>query len=131
MLRGQRSRVLDVGFGATSDRVVSAGDDGTARIWDAGRGLAWVVPSTAFNIDFSRDGRLIASGSVDGAVRVWDTAAGRLQASLAGPGGYTTGEFSPAKDEILIGSDGRHGVAHLADRGRRGRSSRRSRRAAG
>jgi WD40 repeat protein/DNA-binding SARP family transcriptional activator len=110
-LRGQGASVLDVGFGATSDRVVSAGDDGTARIWDAGDGLAWVVPSTAFNIDFSRDGRLIASGSLDGSVRVWDTGAGKLQASAGGPGGYTTGEFSPAKDEILIGSDGRHGVA--------------------
>ena len=37
VLRGQRSRVYDVGFGRTSDRVVSAGDDGTVRIWDAGR----------------------------------------------------------------------------------------------
>ena len=110
-LRGQGASVLDVGFGATGDRVVSAGDDGTARIWDAGRGLAWVVPSTALNIDFSRDGRLVAGASFDGAVRVWDTAAGRLRASLDGPGGYTTGEFSPAADDVLIGSDGRHGAA--------------------
>ena len=36
VLRGQRSRVFDVGFGPSSDRVVSAGDDGTVRIWDAG-----------------------------------------------------------------------------------------------
>ena len=36
--------VYDVGFGATSDRVVSAGDDGTVRIWDAGRTQSWTVP---------------------------------------------------------------------------------------
>ena len=78
-LRGQRSRVLDVGFGATSDRVVSAGFDGTVRLWDAGRTRSWTVPGVPNNIEFNHDGTLIATSSEDGTVRVWDPATGRLE----------------------------------------------------
>jgi WD40 repeat protein/DNA-binding SARP family transcriptional activator len=106
VLRGQRARVLDVGFGAASDRVVSAGDDGTARIWDAGRTQSWAVPSVTYNLDFNRDGRLIASSSEDGTVRVRDAGTGKPEASMGGPDGYTAAKFSPARDELVIPSDG-------------------------
>ena len=45
VLRGQRSRVLDLGFGRTEDRVVSAAEDGTVGIWDAGRAQSWANSS--------------------------------------------------------------------------------------
>jgi WD40 repeat protein len=110
VLRGQRARVYDVGFGAP-DRVVSAGDDGTARIWDAGRTRSWTVPSVTRNVDFSGDGRLVVTGSDDGEARVREAATGAPYASLSGPRGYMTARFSPTADDVLIGSDGRHGAA--------------------
>jgi WD40 repeat protein len=107
VLRGQRSRVLDVGFGPTSDRVVSAGEDGTVRLWAAGRTQSWAIPSLTYDIDFNSDGRRIASGSDDGTVRVWDPFTGKLQTSLAGPGGITLSTFSPAEDTIAITNSSR------------------------
>ena len=106
MLRGQRSRVYDVGFGAAGDRVVSAGDDGTARIWDAGRHAGVAGAARDHNTDFSPDGRLISSGSDDGKVRVWAADAGEPSASLPGPPGYATGRYSPTTDEVVFASDG-------------------------
>jgi len=102
VLRGQRSRVYDVGFGAASDRLVSAGDDGTVRIFDAGRTRAWTAPSYTYDLDFNRDGRLIAGGSKDGSVRVWDTDTSRLAAQLPGPPGYVAPKFSPADDTLVV-----------------------------
>ena len=44
VLRGQRSRVLDVGFGRTSDQRRQRGEDGTVRMWDAaGRTQSWAI----------------------------------------------------------------------------------------
>ena len=105
LLRGQRSRLFDVGFGPASDRVVSASDDGTVRVWDAGRTQSWTVPAVTYNIDFNRDGRLIASSSKDGTVRVRDTRTGKPRTQLGGPSGYTAAKFSPASDTLVIPSD--------------------------
>jgi WD40 repeat protein len=94
--------VYDVGFGASNDRVVSAGDDGTVRTFDAGRTRAWTVPSYTFDLDFNRDGTLIAGGGEDGTVRVWDTDNGRKVAALPGPAGYVAPKFSPATDTLAV-----------------------------
>jgi WD40 repeat protein len=101
-LRGQRSHTFDLDFGSTNDRVLSAGDDGNVRTWDAGPTRVWTIPSLTHNLDFNRDGRLIASSSDDGTVRVYDTATGRLRTSLPGPGGYTSGTFSPTSDTLVV-----------------------------
>jgi WD40 repeat protein len=103
-LRGQRARIYDIGFGATSDRVVSAADDGSVRLWELGPIQSWVVPSLTFDIDFDREGQTVATSSVDGTVRVWDAATGRLRTSLPGPPGYTAVEFSPADNTLLLPS---------------------------
>ena len=83
---------------------MSASDDGTVRIWDAGRTQSWTVPAVTYNIDFNRDGRLIASSSKDGTVRVRDTATGMPRTQLGGPNGYTAAKFSPASDTLVIPS---------------------------
>jgi WD40 repeat protein len=74
-------------FLPNNDRLVSAGDDATIRVWDmatatelrvlhhdaAGKtGIRWVRA-----MDVSPDGQYIASSSLDDTVRLWDVATGR------------------------------------------------------
>jgi WD40 repeat protein len=102
VLRGQHARILDLGFGPSGDRLVTAGDDGTVRLWNAGRSQAWTVPSLTYDAQFNRDGRSIVTGSADGTARVWDSRTGDLQASLDGPDGVTLGVFSPVANTVVI-----------------------------
>jgi WD40 repeat protein len=74
-LVGHEGAVLDVAFGAR-DEVVTAGEDGTVRIWDAlsGRQLRAFVAhqaSPVTDVDVSSQGQL-ATASGDGTARLWD-----------------------------------------------------------
>jgi WD40 repeat protein/DNA-binding SARP family transcriptional activator len=104
VIAGQLSRVLDLDFG-TADRLVSAGDDGTARIWNVEHTQSWIEARGTTALDFSPDGRYLAGVGGDGAVRVMDAATGRLRMSLPGPTGYSSVLFSPNGDALVIGSD--------------------------
>lgn len=104
VVRGQLSRVFDLGFGP-GNRVVSAGDDGTVRIWNVGNTESWIEGSQASNIAFSPDDRLIAISGYDGSVRVHDATTGRLRMNLPGAKGFTFAAFSPISDELVIARD--------------------------
>jgi WD40 repeat protein len=72
---GHRGRVNHIAFGP-EHLVVTAGSDGTARVWDSrtgelvspplrhGRAVLWSA--------FAPDGGLLATASADGTVRLWD-----------------------------------------------------------
>ena len=75
-------------FSLDGVRIVTASDDGTARVWDVSSGAelrifaghkTWVYDAT-----FSRDGARILTASDDRTARVWDVASGAELLRLSG-----------------------------------------------
>jgi WD40 repeat protein len=96
----QPGRILDAHFDAAGTRVVTAGTDRTARIWDAktGRRLRTLRghAQAVTDASFSPDGTLVVTASRDHDARIWDARTGRLRATLrrtAGP--VASAAFSP------------------------------------
>ncbi len=81
-------------------RVITAGYDGTARVWDAATaepvGALLRHGSFVYQARFSPDGRRVATASADGTARVWDAATGRpVTAPLKHAAGVHDVAFSP------------------------------------
>jgi tetratricopeptide (TPR) repeat protein len=68
-------------FSADAKRVVTAGADGTARVWDAATGEPvsdWLRHGAAVaQAAFSPDGKRVATASADRTARVWDADSGK------------------------------------------------------
>ncbi|MEL7401069.1 MAG: hypothetical protein AAFN68_10925, partial [Pseudomonadota bacterium] len=80
-LKGHGSAVYSVSFSLDGQRIVSGGDDGTVRLWDAQTGNAIGQPlkgheAEVHSVSFSPDGQHIVSGSNDGTLRLWDAQTG-------------------------------------------------------
>ncbi|HEV3082421.1 MAG TPA: sigma-70 family RNA polymerase sigma factor, partial [Gemmataceae bacterium] len=88
-------------FSSRESLVATAGDDGSARLWEATTGRQRAVfrhDNWVRAVAVSPDGRQIATSSLDDTVRVWDTATGKQLFNLAGhgkSGGHRVLQFSP------------------------------------
>ncbi len=122
---GHTAPVFAAAFSNDGHFVVTASDDGTARIWETATGrevrrlesarssrdsLVWVRAAA-----FSPDGSAVVTGSFDASVRVWDPRTGRelhnLPTGHTGP--ITSAAFSP--DGRLIVTASQDGTARLWD----------------
>ncbi len=104
VLRGHAGHVLDVEFAPDDRHLISAGDDGTIRIWDLATGAGRVLstPGPITELLLTPDGaRAVAIGpwdpdSSDGrAMRVWDLAAGTARELPGDPNRVDAAILSP------------------------------------
>ena len=108
-LEGQTGGIHSVSFGHDGHRLATAGYDGTARIWDVGKGevrhmLARHAGET-WGVAFSPDDRMLASGHQSGAIALWDASTGKLEKTLTGHReGVTCVAFSPDGSRLASSS---------------------------
>ncbi len=78
-LRGHRARVQSAAFSPDGERVLTSSKDGTARIWDAARGIELARLQHAegpVGAAWSPDGERVATVDAAGQVRIWTTRTG-------------------------------------------------------
>jgi WD40 repeat protein len=106
-----------VEFSADGRRLLTAGYDGTARIWDVGTWTTLRVlrPQRAGYLEaatFSPDGKLVATASgTGGRVGIWDSDTGGLVRTIQTRGGQFCATFSA--DSKLLVTCGGDGVARI------------------
>jgi WD40 repeat protein len=89
-----------VSFAPDGKQIVSAGQDGTIRLWDvaSGKELRKFLGHTnsVYNVVFAPDGQRLLSCSADKTVRLWDVATGKQLQRLEGHRDYVWSiAFSP------------------------------------
>ncbi|HEU5061435.1 MAG TPA: WD40 repeat domain-containing protein, partial [Kofleriaceae bacterium] len=99
-LRGHEDSIYQVEFAPDASYLASAGDDGTARVWDLRSGQSQVLrghEDDVFSLSIRRDGRELLTTSLDGSVRLWPIG-GDERVLVAAPGKEI--------DHVLFSGDG-------------------------
>jgi WD40 repeat protein/serine/threonine protein kinase/tetratricopeptide (TPR) repeat protein len=112
--------VNDACFSPDGKRVLTASDDGTARVWDSDTGQSRCGPlqhtSAVRRAVFSNDGRHLATAGDDRTARVWDAVSGRpVTPPLEHPSAVDWVAFSPdGRLVVTAGVDDRARVWEVA-----------------
>jgi WD40 repeat protein len=101
-----------VAISPDSKKVLTGGDDGTARLWDAASGKPLTHPlrhpDWIADVAFSPDGRSVLTACADGNARLWDAATGQpLGPPFPYGGGINQVAFSPDGATVLLGGNDR------------------------
>ena len=116
--KAARGPVHSAAFSPNGKLVVTANEDGTARVWDvaSGRSLQTLEGHTGplFGAAFSPDGKLVVTASIDKTARVWDVDTGRSLHTLTGHTGFLLGAvFCPNGKLVVTASE--DGTARIWD----------------
>jgi WD40 repeat protein len=106
-----QDRVRAIAFSHDDQVILTAGDDGAAKLWDAHtctpQGATFSHPLGVAAAVFSPDSRLVLTGSADGMARLWDVGTGRsVGPPLPHRGKVVTVAFSPDGGRFATGSSG-------------------------
>jgi WD40 repeat protein len=107
---GHTQKAYDLKFSPDSARIVTAGHDGKAIVWEVASGKPLRILSghqkPVNSVDFSPDGARIATGSSDGTARIWDATMGQELQSVDNKYFVMAVVFSPDGKRLLTGGGG-------------------------
>ncbi|KAL3466580.1 hypothetical protein BJX64DRAFT_231720 [Aspergillus heterothallicus] len=108
-LEDHTDAVLDISVSPDGQKLASASQDGTVKLWHSVTGQLQqtlsehTVESTT--VSFSHDGQQLTSGEGDGAVKLWDTSTGELLRTFEGHTDWVhVVKFSPDSQKLASGS---------------------------
>lgn len=106
-LQGHTDVIQMARISEDGQRVVTAGRDHTARVWNAINGqllIAIQTPSVVWDARLSPDGQRVLTVNVDNTVRIWSAANGQLLITLRHPDTVSSAAFSPDNQRIVTGN---------------------------
>src|SRR5262249_47605387 len=110
VLKGHTDKVHGAAFSGDGKRVVTASDDGTARVWDAGGGAESADlkrhDDDVLSAAFSGDAKRVVTASKDKTAVIWDAESGRKIAVLKGHAdSVNSAAFSADGKRVVTASD--------------------------
>jgi eukaryotic-like serine/threonine-protein kinase len=109
-LTGHVGRVFTARFVANGEQIITAGSDGTVRLWSAATGGALRIfrGDSHFLADatLAPDGTVVVAGGSDGILRFWDTSNERLLWTLQAHKSYVVGVHYERDDLVTRGFSG-------------------------